>query len=109
MEWLPVSGYVKKFFVHLLYVLNAYFSHAYETKLSHRVKKREQQSFLYDTKINSSCPEEYKNAPLDKCVCFSTLNVYHDNDLTYSFTERHQCEVRYLMCKSKKFSIDSIV
>ena len=41
MELLPVSESVKKFFVQLLDVLDTYFSHSYEIKLSHRVKKRE--------------------------------------------------------------------
>ena len=40
MDWLPVSRYVKKFFVHPLDVLDANLSHAYEIKLSHFAKQR---------------------------------------------------------------------
>ena len=40
MEWLPTSGSMKKLFVHLFDVMDAYFSHAYAIKLIHRVKKR---------------------------------------------------------------------
>ena len=70
MEWLPVSRSVKKFFVHLLDVLDKYFSHAYEIKISHSVNNREEQELLYDPTINISLPEEYKNALLKKCDFF---------------------------------------
>ena len=37
------------------------------------------------------------------------MNAYSEHDLTYSFPDIHQCEVRYIKWKSEKYSVDFIL
>ena len=108
-EWLPVSGSVPEFFVHLRSVIEVFQYHQYETKLSHRSKKKEEQCFLYLPAISpEECPEEYKNVVREEVDFSSVLHASRAHDLTCHTPEQHQCEIHIATGNPKICTVDSI-
>ena len=101
LDLIPVSGTVPELFPHILNALEEYQEHIYKVKLSHRVKKHEEQWFLIEPSVNSNLPEEYKGVVFEQVYFSSIIHAARSDDLTYFTPELHQCEVHCLTIDPK--------
>ena len=107
-ERLPVDGSVPEFFAHLIRSIDAYLPHAYEIRLSNRVDKCAQHTFIVSPATDDECLEEYKGTVTEVVDFSSDIHAKRHHDLTCSFPESHKCEVHHLTFDPKFISVDQI-
>ena len=108
IEWLPVEGYVLKFFNHVRSKIEAYAEHDYEVRLMNRTRKCEERAFVIDPATREDCPEEFKNVASEVVDFSSAISSKRKHDLMCAFPETHNCEVHHVTFRPKFKTVDEI-